>query len=256
MAYYGNLFRTPGAQGVAVSLDGGDAPEVAEVADDVARAWLQSAAERGSPRDRAAASGVLLRESRELSGAQGPRAAVRPLMNGLASVPWFAPFGLQVAGRFVARTLNQVTLYLTDEVTRTDAKTRVVDLIDDETRLVIGHSLGSVIAYEAMFETQQPLSLITLGSPLGLRGAIYDRLRPQPPVTPPNLLSWTNVADVDDLVAAAVALRTLFPADSRKGPIPFADHLSDNGAQPHEATHYLGKKSVGLATREALDRSP
>jgi alpha-beta hydrolase superfamily lysophospholipase len=41
----------------------------------------------------------------------------------------------------------------------------VLELIGPETRLVIAHSLGSVVAYEALHRTERPVTLIILGSP-------------------------------------------------------------------------------------------
>ena len=49
-----------------------------------------------------------------------------------------------------------------------------------------GASQGSVVAYEAVHRAYEQLpsghtlTLMTLGSPLGLQGVVYNRLRPQP----------------------------------------------------------------------------
>ena len=190
--------------------------------------------------------------SDEPTGVQGPRALARPAIKALTRMPWFAPFGVATAGRYVMRILDQVTRYLTDDEIRANAKAAVIDLIDADTKIVIGHSLGSVVAYEALFDTEHPVALITLGSPLGLRQVVYERLRPQPPATPPSATAWTNVADIDDLVAATTELRPLFPPSPNRGPIPMTDRRADNGAKPHSAEHYLGKQSVGSATAAAI----
>ncbi|MFD4433484.1 hypothetical protein [Nocardia sp. NPDC058497] len=47
----------------------------------------------------------------------------------------------------------------------------------------MGRPLGSVVAYDAMHLSDHPAALITLGSPLGLQGVVYPRLRPQPPTS-------------------------------------------------------------------------
>jgi alpha-beta hydrolase superfamily lysophospholipase len=58
----------------------------------------------------------------------------------------------------------------------------VAALLDEETQLVIGHSLGSVVAWEACQALDRPLPvLITLGSTLGLDNVVYPRLGPKPP---------------------------------------------------------------------------
>ena len=83
------------------------------------------------------------------------------------------------AERFVNRSLAQVTRYLTNEEIRSAALASVSKLNGPETRVLIGHSLGSVVAYEAAYLINQPLPLLlTLGSPLGLQTIVYQRLRP------------------------------------------------------------------------------
>ncbi|TDC76208.1 hypothetical protein [Streptomyces hainanensis] len=90
-------------------------------------------------------------------------------------------------------------------------------------QVVIAHSLGSVVTYEALHrlpELEVDLFL-TLGSPLALPTAIFHRLQP-PPVDgrgtrPPGVARWVNVADVGDFVAPPPA--TDWPRSSR-GSIP------------------------------------
>ena len=210
MAYYGHHFLDHTAQGPTTpeKLD----PDQTALAEQLAAAWLHAAAERASdPRDRAEANRGLAELTNEPYDAQGPRAAIRPAMNGLARLRWFAPLGLGLAGRFVYRALSQVSRYLTDDTVRRTAQDLVLAHIDPTTRLVIGHSLGSVIAYEALHRTNHPTALLTLGSPLGLRNIIYERLHPQPPHVPPTLTRWHNIVDRDDLVAAHLDLRPYFP---------------------------------------------
>lgn len=60
--------------------------------------------------------------------------------------------------------------YLADPASRRYAVGRVLDLVDDRTRVVIAHSLGSIVAYEAVHQRDAPLPLfVTLGSPLGIQ---------------------------------------------------------------------------------------
>jgi len=247
MAFYGDLFLKDGAQGA-----GDDEAADSDLAEELARAWLETAASRGSAKDRAVAAQVLAQLTGDQSRAQGAWAALRPAVNGLTRIPWFAPMGIAAAGRFVKRALGQVTRYLTDDAIRAAAIGRVKTQIGPETRLVIGHSLGSVVGYETLFEVDQPLALITLGSPLGLRRVVYDRLRPQPPRIPPPVQAWTNIADVDDLVASVLDLRRQFPPGPGQAAISYDSKRVDNGAAPHAAEHYLGKASVGAAVIQAI----
>ena len=94
--------------------------------------------------------------------------------------------------------------------------------IGDDTRVMVGHSLGSVVAYEALCaHPQWPVrALVTLGSPLGIRNLIFDRLVPAPRLRPTagrvrgrgrgRVRSWVNVADEGDVVALVKDLRPLF----------------------------------------------
>src|SRR5204863_9743773 len=114
----------------------------------------------------------------------------------LAKVSWLAPYGMGFAERFVNRALAQVTLYLAEEKIRSAALDSVLNLMSPETKVLIGHSLGSIVAFEAAHRLNRPLPLlITIGSPLGLQTIVYKRLRPQPPGFPPQVQRWVNVAD-------------------------------------------------------------
>jgi hypothetical protein len=155
------------------------------------------------------------------------------------------------AERFVVTALIQVTRYLSDEMIRALAPQRVLNEVKDDTRVIIGHSLGSVVAYESAHRLAQPLPLLlTLGSPLGLRTIVTDRLRPAPSF-PPRVSRWMNVADHDDIVAAEPDLRPSFAADLPASSW-FEGVLVDNGSNPHSPVHYLGKIAVGRAISQAL----
>ncbi len=249
MAYYGDLFRNPDAQGSTTEFGDG----AVDLAEELARVLLANAAEAAAdPRDRAEAARRLAVLADDTAEAQGPRAALRPALNGLAALRWFAPAGMGVAGKFVWRALTQVTRYLTDESIRGAAQDRALDQVGPETRLIVAHSLGSVVAYEALQRTDFPVALLTLGSPLGLRTVVYDRLRPQPPRVPATVTVWDNLADRDDLVAARLDLAPLFPPAPGSTVTVVSNRSVDNGAKPHDATHYLTKGSVGHIVRRAL----
>ena len=157
MAYYGTPFIDPGAQGAPdVDLDTEPLPDdVEELTEQLAMTWLHTAAESAKdPSDRRQAHNELDIITGTVGEAQGPRATLgRPALNALANLRWFAPFGMAVAGRFVWQALTQVARYLTDDEIRSYAQDQVLHLIGPDTRLVIGHSLGSVVAYEAAHRT-------------------------------------------------------------------------------------------------------
>ena len=107
------------------------------------------------------------------------------------------------------------------------------------------------MAYEAAHRTDQPLTLITLGSPLGLQNVVYQRLRPQPPHVPVVVTRWENFAAEDDLVAARLDLAPYFPPAPGRTVAPHT-HIVDTGSKPHEIVHYLTKPSMGRVVAEAL----
>jgi hypothetical protein len=253
MAFYGDLFLDPGTMGggsVHDLLERDDAGLSAAIAEE----WLRHAAnpDRRTPDQRSATTELsyLHPDGHEDQGRA--KEAQRAALNGLTRLRWFAPFGVAFAGKFVAKTLTQVTAYLADEDIRTEVQRRVDQLIGPDTSVIIGHSLGSVIAYEAAHRLNHNVPLLlTLGSPLGLRSIVCDRTKPQPPGFPPRVNRWVNIADRNDLVAAEPDLRPQF-GDPPAGATFDASWTVDNGANPHRANFYLGKKQVGVPIAEAL----
>lgn len=251
MAYYGNKFLDEGAQGSSPVAGLNDA--AFDLAEELAKAWLETAARcAGDDRDKCEAENQLNVLARGDTGAMGPKAALRPAINGVARLRWFAPLGVGLAGRFVWRALTQVSRYLTDDETRAYAQQQVLENIGADTRLVIGHSLGSVVAYEALHQADNPTALLTLGSPLGLRTVVYDRLRPQPAHVPSTVTKWDNLVDRDDLVAAHLDLAPYFPPAAGSTVVPVTASSLDNGAEPHDALHYLTKQITGRITTAAV----
>ncbi|HZN16670.1 MAG TPA: hypothetical protein VFB84_00475 [Micromonosporaceae bacterium] len=91
-------------------------------------------------------------------------------------------------------------------------------------QVVIAHSLGSVVVYETLWAHPEisVAMLVTLGSPLGMRHAVFDRLQPAPDngrgARPPGVASWTNLADVGDIVAVPRDLPGRFDGITRHVP--------------------------------------
>ncbi|WP_410654891.1 hypothetical protein [Amycolatopsis sp. lyj-112] len=247
MAFYGDLFLRDGQQGGADELT----VEEGALAEALAAEWLRNAAFRSSREgDRNLARTELAHLGGVSEEYQGVRAAARPVLNALVRLRPFARLGVAFAERVLVKALKQVTLYLTDETIRERVQERVAAHIGPETEVIIGHSLGSVVAYEAAHRHGGPLPLLlTVGSPLGLRTVVYERTRPQPPSVPPGVARWVNLADRDDLVAAKPDLGPMFPgADG----VLDSGYTVDNGAKPHEAAFYLAKRRTGEVLSAAL----
>lgn len=160
-----------------------------------------------------------------------------------------------LADRAMIGDLRQVRCYFTDPATRSAAQDAVCQSVSTDTRVLIGHSLGSVVAYEVLCtHPHWPVgAFVTLGSPLGLRNLIFDRLQPAPLPSsqglrgswPGSVITWTNVADPGDVVAVVEDLRPLFSHQIKQIRV-------HNGAHAHDMRPYLTDPATGAAIAEAL----
>jgi hypothetical protein len=239
VAFFGDLFRPPGA------LAGGEPPYTAAdvrpgLERDLLQRWYEAAVEQdgalGPP-----------------PGAMGPgKVAIQAMLERLLRSRTFA----KVAQRGFIGNLKQVSQFLSDETVKEQVIARIHDEVDASTRVVIGHSLGSVVAYEYLCR-YQPSSvelLLTTGSPLGIPNLVFERLTPAPAhgkgVWPDSIADWVNVADTNDIVALRKQLAGLFAASSAGAKID--DRLVDNGDQPHLITRYLNAAQTGGALGNVL----
>jgi hypothetical protein len=255
MAFYGHLFLRPDQQG---NTPGDLTPEETRLAQTLGEEWLTRGAERSSNVrvKQAAARELAYLHGQVGTQEQGARTLLRHVLNSVACVPWFARVGMALAERFVNRALQQVTRYMIDDAVRAATLAIVTALVDAETQIVVGHSLGSVIAYEAAHRLRHPLPLlVTLGSPLGLDTIIVQRLHPQPPGFPPFVRRWVNISDREDLIAAEPNLLPLFSQELPAGAIFESGYTVDNGAEPHRADFYLTKAQTGKPVGETLSVS-
>ncbi len=209
MAFYADLFRRADQQGDGTRLE---TAEQQLVFDALLAEVVGHAADRAdTPADRREADQARHLLAGDVPDRQGLGALARPLLNAVLRIGPFARLGHAVAERFLVSALRQATRYLTEDELRVAAQQRLLDLLDVDTKVVIAHSLGTVVAYETLYRLDRPLPLlVTLGSPLGMRTVIHDRLRPQPPTVPPCVRAWVNIADRDDLVASTLDLAPHF----------------------------------------------
>jgi hypothetical protein len=116
--------------------------------------------------------------------------------------------------------------------------------------VVVGHSLGTVIAYDVLSEASFAASvvplLVTLGSPLGYTEIQDVVTRPLRLPTPVQL--WANFADPLDLVALDTSL-----ADEFQGAPRIIDALVDNPSpNNHAACGYLRASRVRSTVTAAV----
>ncbi|MFC8670895.1 serine peptidase [Streptomyces sp. NPDC057199] len=180
VAYYADLLRRQGSQGPD-DLDSFD-----DFERDLVAFWLEAC---GLPEATAAGR------------------ATAPLRQALAWLARTRGLGQLATEWFVAVCFREVAAYLRGPA-RQQVRSRVAETIAaQQPTVVIAHSLGSVVAYETLWENPE-LSvdlLVTLGSPLALPHAVFPRLQPAPinekGKRPPNVARWVNLADPGDLVA-------------------------------------------------------
>lgn len=232
MAYYGDLFRQPGSKGILQpSPKDFDHPEEIDL---LLMLW-QAARDVDSA----------VTDPADSSKARTPLAAQRALL-ALSNCSVLG----RAADKFVMRFVKQVGAYFQDPVLREAAMARVAERITDSTKLVIGHSLGSVVAYEHLTSRQgPPLHLISLGSPLGIPRSIVPKLATQPiqgQSLPPGIATWTNICDARDIVALQKNLSPTFGSAIR-------DLLCDNGRDAHSACNYLTAEVTGEAVHQAVN---
>jgi hypothetical protein len=110
--------------------------------------------------------------------------------------------------------MRDVYLYTTQPGVRTEIDRIVSAALDESPCVVVGHSLGSVVAYNVLRSDSRALKVrgyITVGSPLAIR-AIRDKLRPIG-FPSPAVAVWYNAYDPKDVVALYPLDATNFPVD-------------------------------------------
>jgi pimeloyl-ACP methyl ester carboxylesterase len=239
-AFYGDLFRKPGRLLGDEDLTVLGPEDVSDPADvEVLAAWWQAAA--GSD------PGVVPPGTRTLGPVTGVQAAMAALSGS----------------RFLAGTtelllilwLRQVRAYFTQPGLREQIQQRFSLAVGPDTEVVVAHSLGSVVAYENLCAHPEwdVRGLVTLGSPLAIRNIILDRLQPAPQqeagswraIWPPQLTSWSNIADEADFVALVKKLSPVFGK-------AVTDVEIDNGVRMHQVNRYLTAPETGAAIARAL----
>ncbi|MET9428755.1 antibiotic ABC transporter ATP-binding protein [Streptomyces sp. NPDC003036] len=242
-AAYGDLFRRPGARSGTPQYEAEDVADGLET--ELLMAWWAEAARLDpavlGPSD--AGRGVLAyAASRPLR-----LAAVRRALDALTRTRFFG----SVSDAFLIAALKQFRRYFDDPGIRAAARARVLQGIGQDTRVVVGHSLGSVVAYEALCPgaVEGPVTLVTLGSPLGIRNLTFDRLDPAPVtgvgVWPKSVDRWHNVSDAGDIVALVHELAPRFGPGVR-------DHHVHNGTTMHDLSAYLTAVETGAAIADGL----
>lgn len=154
-------------------------------------------------------------------------------------------------GREVLRQLlHQLGRYFADDEIRQLIRSRLRALVTDDTKVIVAHSMGTVVAYEELSAHPEwgVRTLVTLGSPLGGE-FVFPHLDPEPVGGvggwPGSVAEWTNVVALDDTVVRETSLASKF-GDG------VTDVMIDSGHRAHDAEPYLNARVTGRAISAGL----
>jgi hypothetical protein len=256
-AYYGDLFHGAQSQGVTASLN--------EVEAETLRALLLEIVEFHEANTQDPQSRAAFRAARSQLAADGVRqgtgAIVRKLISAATTVLSAAPLrgaSQWASGKLLVRDLSQVVRYLNRGEADSEGKTlaariqdRLLETVAGGPAIVVAHSLGSVVAFEALHKSVNVPVLVTLGSPLAMRVVVWPRLLPQPPTTPESVTTWLNYWDRDDIFSVRPVLEDHIPPNSR-GVRARTRRVDSDGVWVHSVTKYLAHGVVGGKVAEAI----
>lgn len=149
-------------------------------------------------------------------------------------------------------TARELRRYLTDRKFRHELRDRTQACIGPETRVVVGHALGGLIAYEALCTVGDhvAVTLVTLGPALCGPAVIFDSLDPAPRSSqgewPAAVRHWFNIVAHTDLTALSESKLT-----ARFGP-GIDDMVIEPRAVTESLAGYLLDRSTGLAVATGL----
>jgi hypothetical protein len=149
----------------------------------------------------------------------------------------------------IERYLRDVYLYVSNRSVAREINAIVEAKLTDEPTVVIGHSLGSVVAYRVLLEQGAKVKLrryITVGSPLGIR-TISSNLGVLK--YPQADLNWYNAYDDGDIVALNPLKDPWFKTDPAITNYNFVSNITDN---QHGIIGYLNDVTVARCVAEAL----
>lgn len=178
------------------------------------------------------------------------RQEVRDAIAAMVGEASLETLGDAIARNVLERSIDMLAIIGQRPGLEAEVRARLARVVGPETRVVIGHSLGSVVSYLALVrhpEWAVP-NLVTLGSPLATARVLpsLDTIGPDGfGAWPPALQRWVNVAAHNDPVVAGTRLADRF------GP-RVEDRVVDNGHRPHDAEPYLNASVTGAAVAAAL----
>lgn len=180
---------------------------------------------------------------------EASRAGFADALQGMTGGDAIAAIGQAASDAAFDRTVDMVTIMATDPDLRDRMRERALAVLDATTRVIVAHSLGTLLSYQALCRNSdwRIPTLITMGSPLA-SPFIFDHLDPAPVdgvgQWPGNVERWVNVRAVGDKAAAV-------PLAEKFGP-RVEDVLIDNGHRHHDPEPYLNSVRTGAAVAAAI----
>ena len=193
LAFYGDYWRPDAAEATTRGSD--VAPSALQIA---LAAEMASAAFRGRARG---------------------EATTRAGWDSLTSLVTWLDEHIKIGDLAVTLFMQDVESYFGDAELRDKAIQRIVEAVNETSDevILIGHSLGTVVAYDALrrYPDLPVRGYVSLGSPLGLPTvrrslAASDALR-----FPDDLDRWVNIYDKRDFVTGNQPLASLYPRGRR-----------------------------------------
>ncbi|AWT41376.1 hypothetical protein HXP45_34150 [Streptomyces actuosus] len=266
-ADYSDLFTDPTAQGDRPTDPDGrqDAAFLEEFVEALVDELARQAEERGDRRAWAVTEDARAQLPRGDGQTQGVAAPVRVLgrvLTTLLQLPGLRGSAQWASGLPLLGQLSQVGRYLARREADGSGRTlderireRVLRGTDPARPLiVVSHSLGTVVAFEALSGHHGPVPLLmTLGSPLATGAAVLQRLVPRPPRTPDRVERWLNFWDRDDIVVGRPRIRN-WMLPNASGVLPVTARVDSDGVWVHTATKYLRQPAVAGPLVEALKK--
>jgi pimeloyl-ACP methyl ester carboxylesterase len=151
-------------------------------------------------------------------------------------------------GKLFVRAMREVRFYLYEPDLAARVRSLIAEAFSEDTSVVVGHSLGSVIVYDLLRRgevTPERASgvrtLVTCGSPLGIPSVRRGlNLVDGAPLKVPGDIVWVNVFDPADFVTGGGGLGGVSPE--------IADVEVSNGiGDPHGVLRYLRTDPVARA---------
>lgn len=256
-ADYSDLFQKPHGQGSGYI---GDDEDMALLVDLLAE--MIESHNGGNDRSTDVALTRALAQLRPHGDPQGSGDPIRRAINAATTLLGVGPCkrsGQWASGKLLIRDLAQVNRYLARGEPGDDHHTldmrirhRVREAFGPGPTVVVAHSLGSIVSFEALHAESIEISLwVTLGSPLAMRSVVWPKIRPRPPATPSSVMRWLNYWDRDDIIVPRPILESDF-APNMKGVMPVSRRVDSDGIWAHSVTKYLARADVAGPVAETI----